>query len=501
MSANFYFGFIPAYPEIFLSIMASVLLLADLFFKSRNRQGTYYIAQATLIGVGVLCAIYAGIDKTWYGFANAFIADSFAYILKAVSCLAVFLTLVYSRQYLFDRHMISNHDNGGLGGSFYAIALFALIGMFVMISGNSLLTIYLGLELLSLSLYSLVALRRDHAASTEASMKYFILGALASGFLLYGMSMLYGATGSLTLPDILKAVSSGGINKTVLVFGVVFIVCGLAFKLSAAPFHMWAPDVYDGAPTPVTLMIAGAPKLAAFAIAYRLLVEGLIPLAVDWQAMLVLLSVASLALGNIIAIAQTNIKRMLAYSTISHMGFLLLGLLSGVVGGSLRAAADAYSASMFYAIIYVLTTVAAFGVLMLLARKNHEADQLADFKGLYVRAPWAAGVLTVVMFSLSGIPPTAGFYAKLLVLQATVSAGQIWLAVLAVLFSLVGAFYYLRVVKLMFMDAATDTSPIQASSGFKAALSINAILLLIIGFFPSSLMNVCLKAITQALAN
>lgn len=332
-------------------------------------------------------------------------------------------------------------------------------------------------------------------------MKYFILGALASGFLLYGMSMLYGATGSLDLTEVAKAAASGTVNKTVLVFGVVFLVSGLAFKLGVVPFHMWVPDVYQGAPTAVTLLLGGAPKLAAFAICIRLLVEGLLPLAVDWQQMLMVLAVLSMVIGNVTAIAQTNLKRMLAYSTISQMGFVLLGLLSGVVNGNVFAAANAYSSAMFYSITYVLTTLGTFGVILLLARAGFEAENLDDFKGLNQRSPWFALVMLLLMFSLAGIPPVMGFYAKLAVLQAVLGAGQVWLAVVAVLLSLIGAFYYLRVVKLMYFDEPVDNSVIVINKDMRVALSINGVAVLALGLMPGPLMAACATAIVKTLAS
>ena len=375
-----------------------------------------------------------------------------------------------------------------------------LLGQMIMISGNSFLIIYLGLELMSLSLYALVALRRDHPISTEAAMKYFVLGAMASGFLLYGMSLLYGASGSLNLTQVAAAVSSGTVNKMVLVLGVVFLMAGLAFKLGAAPFHMWAPDVYQGAPTSVTLLLGAAPKLAAFAICMRLLVGALGAMAADWQQMLIVMAVASMAVGNITAIAQTNIKRMLAYSTISQMGFMLLGLLSGVFEGSTpAAAANAYSASMFYAVTYVLTTLGSFAVIMLLSRSGFEAESLEDFKGLNQRSPWFAAIMMVLLLSLAGVPPMVGFFAKLTVLEAALAAGHLWLVIVAVLLSLVGAYYYLRIVKLMYFDAPTDLSPIVADRGMQITLSVNGIAVVLLGILPGTLMTACLQAISQAL--
>jgi NADH-quinone oxidoreductase subunit N len=388
------------------------------------------------------------------------------------------------------------------GGEIFSLSTFALLGMFVMISGNNFLVIYMGLELLTLASYALVALRRDDATSTEAAMKYFVLGSLASGFLLYGLSMMYGATGSLDITAVFRAINSGQIKHQVLVFGLVFVVAGLAFKLGVVPFHMWIPDVYQGAPTAVTLFIGGAPKLAAFAIIIRLLVEGMLPLALDWQQMLMVLSIGSLLIGNLAAIAQTNLKRMLAFSTISQMGFVLLGLMSGVVNGNVLSAANAYSSSMFYVITYVLTTLASFGVILLLARDGFESEEISDFAGLNERSPLYAAVMAICLFSLAGIPPMVGFYAKLSVLQALIASGQavhIGLAVFAVLMSLIGAFYYLRVVKVMYFDKPITASTVSAPFDVRAVLSINGALVLILGLVPGALMALCADAVVQML--
>ncbi|HZW12120.1 MAG TPA: NADH-quinone oxidoreductase subunit NuoN [Noviherbaspirillum sp.] len=487
---------VPAYPEIFLVIATSAILLIDMFLMDAKRHITYVLAMVTLAGCLAL-SVASFNDPTTYTFNNMFVSDSMSHLLKIFSYVAVGLTLVYSRQYATDRGMLG----GTLGGEFYVLALFSLAGQMVMISGNNFLVIYLGLELMSLSLYALVALRRGNSISTEAAMKYFVLGAMASGFLLYGISMLYGATGSLDLTEVAKATASGTVNKTVLVFGVVFVVAGLAFKLGAAPFHMWVPDVYQGAPTAVTLLLGGAPKLAAFAICIRLLVEGLFPLAIDWQQMITVLAVLSMAVGNITAIVQTNLKRMLAYSTIAQMGFMLLGLLSGVVDGNVSSAGNAYSSALFYAITYVLTTLGTFGVIMLLARSGFEAENIDDFKGLNQRSPWFAFVMLLLMFSLTGIPPAVGFYAKLAVLQAVLSTGQVWLAVVAVLLSLIGAFYYLRVVKVMYFDEPVDNSKIAATGDMRVALSVNGVAILALGILPGPLMTLCATAIVQTLGS
>jgi NADH-quinone oxidoreductase subunit N len=374
--------------------------------------------------------------------------------------------------------------------------------MFVMISGNNFLVLYLGLELLTLSSYAMVALRRDSAVASEAAMKYFVLGAMASGFLLYGLSMLYGATGSLDITTVFKAVASGQIKHQVLVLGLVFVVCGLAFKFGVVPFHMWIPDVYHGAPTAITLMIGGAPKLAAFAMTVRLLVEGLLPLAVDWQQMLMVLAISSLLIGNLAAVAQTNLKRMLAFSTIAQMGFVLIGLLSGVVNGNTAAAANAYSSAMFYVITYVLTTLATFGIILLLAREGFESEEISDLAGLNQRSPLYAGVMAACMFSLAGVPPLVGFYAKLSVLQALIASGQagaIGLAIFAVMMSLIGAFYYLRIVKVMYFDAPITATTVSASTDVRVVLSLNGALILILGILPGGLMALCAKAIVTTL--
>ncbi len=488
--------FFPALPEMFLLTGACVLLIADLFVKSERRGATFAMAQAILLGCASL-TVYVMVSsggELRYTFSDLFVADIMSHVLKLVAYIAVSASLVYSRQYLLDR--------GILRGEYFALLLFALLGMMVMMSANSFITVYLGLELLSLCLYSLVALNRDSAASTEAAMKYFILGALASGLLLYGMSMIYGATGTLEITDVAKKVgtlSASTSEHTFLVFGLVFMVCGTAFKLGVAPFHMWIPDVYHGAPTAVTLVIGTAPKLAAFAMAIRLLVNGLLDLAVDWQPMLAIMAVLSMAIGNIVAIAQTNLKRMLAYSTIAHMGFMLLGLLSGVVGGNWLNAGEAYAAAMFYTIVYVLMSLGAFGMLLFFSRKGFECENLDDLKGLNRRNPWYAFLMLVLMFSLAGVPPTAGFYAKFAVLYAAVAGGYLWLAVVAVILSLIGAFYYLRIVKLMYFDETraepNDAAVAPGPSEMGLLLSVNGLVLLVLGLFPQPLMSLCYVAI------
>jgi NADH-quinone oxidoreductase subunit N len=488
-------SWIAVYPEIVLLVMACVIAMTDLFVKNPRRTSTYVLTLLSLGVVALLNGLYAQGGQTIYAFGNMVVSDSMGNWLKCFATIAVMVTLVYGRPYAADRDMLR-------GGELFTLGMFSLLGMSVMISGNNFLVIYLGLELLTLSSYALVALRRDNATATEAAMKYFVLGAMASGFLLYGLSMMYGATGSLDVNAVFKAVASGQIKHQVLVFGLVFVVAGLAFKLGVVPFHMWIPDVYQGAPTAVTLLVAGAPKLAAFAIVIRLLVEGFLPLAFDWQQMLAVLAIASLLLGNLAAIAQTNLKRMLAYSTISQMGFVLLGLMAGVVNGNTLSAANAYSSAMFYMVTYVLTTLASFGVILLLAREGFESEEIADFAGLNQRSPLYAGVMAVCMFSLAGIPPMVGFYAKLSVLQALISSGQgvhIALAVFAVMMSLIGAFYYLRVVKVMYFDEPITATTVAAPLDVRAVLSVNGALVLFLGVVPGGLMSLCANAIVQML--
>ncbi len=488
-------SWITVYPEALLAVMACAIALIDLGVKSPKRTVTYVLTLITLGVVALLQAMYASGGSTAYGFGNMVVSDPMGNWLKCFATLAVMVTLVYGRPYAAARDMLR-------GGELFSLSMFALLGMFVMISGNNFLVLYMGLELLTLSSYALVALRRDNAVASEAAMKYFVLGAMASGFLLYGLSMMYGATGSLDINAAFKAINSGSVNHRVLVFGLVFVVAGLAFKLGVVPFHMWIPDVYQGAPTAVTLLIGGAPKLAAFAICIRLLVEGMLPLAPDWQQMLMVLSIGSLLIGNLAAIAQSNLKRMLAYSTISQMGFVLLGLMSGFVNGNTLSAANAYSSAMFYVITYVLTTLASFGVILLLSREGFESEEISDFAGLNQRSPLYAAVMAVCLLSLAGIPPMVGFYAKLSVLQALIASGQavhIGLAVFAVMMSLIGAFYYLRVVKVMYFDDPITAGQVHAPADVRTVLSINGALVLILGIVPSGLMTLCANAVQKML--
>lgn len=480
----------PAASELFLVAMAMVVLIADLLVKDSRRTIIFALTQLTLLGATII-QVTTMTGEVTYTFSNMFVDDLMADLLKVFLYMTVMLVLFYSRGYVLDRQAMAK-------GEFYLLALFATLGMMVMISANHFLTIYLGLELLSLSLYALVAMNRESVTSTEAAMKYFVLGALASGLLLYGMSMIYGGTGTLEITAIGERVASGAVNKTVLIFGLVFLVAGLAFKLGVVPFHMWIPDVYHGAPTAISLFISSAPKLAAFAIVIRLLVGGLITLSADWQNMLMILSVASMVIGNLAAIAQTNLKRMLAYSAISHMGFMLLGIVAGVVQGDARFAVNAYSSSMFYVVSYVLMTAGGFGMIMLLAKAGFESDNLEDFKGLNKRSPWFAGMMMIMMFSMAGIPFFIGFFAKFAVLQAVVVAGYMWLAIVAVLFSLIGAFYYLRVVKIMYFDEPSDPTPITAPMDMRILMSANGLAVALLGIFPDTLMLMCGFAILRS---
>ena len=482
---------IAAYPEFILGISIAIIMMVDLFLPKERKGVLVWLALIALALTGMMSCALLSSGARGYAFSNMFVADQMANLLKIGAYIAVAVTFIYSKRYLLERDLLT--------GEFVILSLFALLGIMVMISSNHLVLLYLGLELLSLSLYAMVALNRDSAVSTEAAIKYFVLGALASGLLLYGLSMVYGATGDLDINVIAKSIASGQAKKQMVLFGLVFIVAGLAFKLGVVPFHMWIPDVYHGAPTAMTLMIAAAPKLAGFAIAIRLLVNGLIGVAADWQSMLLIMAVLSMGLGNLAAIAQTNLKRMLAYSTISHMGFMLLGLLSGVVDGNRLNAVDAYSAALFYSITYVITTLASFGMILLMSRKGFEAENIDDFRGLNTRHPWFAWMTLLIMFSLAGIPPTVGFYAKFAVLQAAVAANLVWLAVVAVLFSLIGAFYYLRIVKVMFMEEPTDQSPIGADGGARALLSVNGLALLALGLAPGGLMALCAAAMKASI--
>jgi NADH-quinone oxidoreductase subunit N len=468
-----------ALPEIFVLTMACVILLADLFISEERRGLTHTLAVVTLIFAAILTGrLMMAPGEVMHAFADTFVRDRFGDVLKVFSYIILAGVFVYAKHYLRQFNLFK--------GEFYTLSLFALIGVMVMISASSMLTLYLGLELLALSTYALIALNRDSLPGSEAAMKYFILGSLASGILLYGMSLIFGATGSLQLGEISAALGAGVGDNMLLTFGLVFVVIGVAFKLGAVPFHMWVPDVYHGAPLAMTLFISSVPKLAGLALAIRLLDNGLIGLHGDWQGMLVVLAALSLIIGNIVALSQTNIKRLLAYSTIAHMGFMLLGILAGTPEG--------YAAAMFYAIVYAIMSAGAFAVVILLSNNGVEADQLDDFKGLAKRNPWHAFLMMMILFSLAGIPVFVGFFAKWQVIAAALSAGFTGLAVLAVITAVIGAFYYLRVVKLMYFDEPETPDRVPAPVDFRAVLTINGVAVLGLGIFSGGLISLCVSA-------
>jgi NADH-quinone oxidoreductase subunit N len=465
------------WPEIFLLTMACVVLVVDVYIDDERRNLSYSLSQLTLLVTAGLITL-AQADQRALAFNDMFVQDALGDTLKLFILAITFVVFVYSREYLRDRNIFK--------GEFYVLGLFGVLGMMIMVSSANLLLLYLGLELMSLCLYAMVAFNRDNGNASEAAMKYFVLGAIASGMLLYGMSILYGLSGSLAIADVANAVAaveSGSGAQLGLVFALVFIVVALAFKLGAVPFHMWIPDVYHGSPTVVTAYISSAPKIAGFAMVMRLLVEGLGGLHADWQMMLVILAVLSMAAGNIIAIAQTNIKRMLAYSTISHVGFILLGILAGT--------ADGYSSAMFYTLAYAIMSIGGFGIVLLMARAGFEAEELDDYKGLNQRSPWFAFMMLILMFSMAGVPPTLGFWAKLAVLSAVVDINMTWLAVVGVAFSIIGLFYYLRVIKLMYFDDAVEQQPLICGRDMQIALSTNSLAILLLGIYPAGLMSIC----------
>jgi len=475
-------NFIPAIPELFILSMACIILIADLYVSDEKRVVTYLLSLATLV-VAAMLTINLHATETIYTFNGTFIKDPMSDVLKLFIYLVTAVVFIYARGYLVDRNLFK--------GEFYVLGLFGVLGMMIMVSAHSFLTIYLGLELLSLSLYAMVALNRDSINASEAAMKYFVLGAIASGLLLYGMSLLYGVTGTLDIKVFADTLASKDLTNNsqnlVLILGTVMVISGMAFKLGAVPFHMWVPDIYHGAPTAVTLYIGSAPKMAAFAMIMRLLVDGLGDLHTQWQDILILMAILSMGIGNIIAIAQANIKRMLAYSTISHVGFIMLGILSG--------SKDGYSAAMFYAIVYAIMSAGGFGMVLLLSRAGFEAEKLDDYKGLNERSSWYAFMMLILMFSMAGVPPTIGFYAKLSVIQSIVNADLVWLAVLAVIFSIIGAFYYLRIIKLMYFDKAEDNTQITSTPDMRFILSLNSLAVLALGIYPTNLMAICNAAI------
>ncbi|MFC5743424.1 NADH-quinone oxidoreductase subunit NuoN [Dyella tabacisoli] len=467
-------------PELYLVVAACVLLLLDAFMTPARRGVLHWLSIGVLL-IAMYLVVAGQPEQTVTAFNGMFVRDRVAEILKVFALLSTALVFVYARPYLIDRKLYV--------GEFYTLTIFAVIGIMLLVSAGNLLTVYLGLELLTLSSYALVALNRDSSLSSEAAIKYFVLGALASGMLLYGMSMVYGATGTLDLVQ-LHTAAVHNTMPNLLLFGLIFMIVGIGFKLGAAPFHMWIPDVYQGSPTAVTIFIGSAPKLAAFGMAYRLLESGMgdPSIAHHWQQMLAVLAVLSLAIGNLVAIVQTNLKRVLAYSTISHMGYLLLGLAS--------ANSEGYAAAMFYAISYALMGTAAFGVILALARAGFECEEVDDLKGLNQRSPWLAFLMLLVMFSLAGVPPMFGFFAKLMVLQAAVNAGMLWLAIVGAVFAIIGLYYYLRVVKVMYFDKpveGTEHKP-QADVSLRFVLSLNAFALLVMGFCWGPLLEWCKSA-------
>ena len=470
--------FVPVVPEMVLASLACLVLVVDVYLPERYRLFSYQLAQAGLVLTGVLVvALFP--DSPQITFADTFVSDKMSAVLKLFILVLSFGAFLYSKAYLRDRQLFR--------GEYYVLGMTAVTGMMVLVSAHSLLTVYLGLELLSLSLYALVAMHRDSVFASEAAMKYFVLGALASGILLYGMSMLYGVTGTVDLAVLAEAVESRTDQNIVLVLGLVFVMVGVSFKLGAVPFHMWVPDVYQGAPTPVTLFIATAPKLAAFAMLMRLLVDGLPGLQTEWNQILMLLAVLSIGVGNVVAISQTNLKRMFAYSAIAHVGFLFLGIIAGTQSG--------YAAAMFYVIVYSLMAAGGFGMIILLSRAGFEAERLDDFKGLNDRSWWYAAMMLILMLSMAGVPPFAGFWAKWAVLREVIASGAVWLAALAVFFAVIGLFYYLRVVRLVYFEPAEDTSPIEPDTDFGITLSANALSILILGIYPTALMGLCIAAL------
>jgi NADH-quinone oxidoreductase subunit N len=461
-------------PELIILITACTVLITDLFLREDQKGLNHGLTVVGLLfALGAVGLVGGGQDTT--AFDGAFIRDAMGDLLKGAVLVVTLLAFLYSSAYLRNRDLWV--------GEYYVLMLFALLGIMIMISANGFLTMYLGLELLALCLYALVAFDRDSKLGAEAAMKYFVLGALGSGMLLYGISMLYGATGGLSFSAVSELVSTEGVENKILVFGLVFVIIGIAFKFGAVPFHMWMPDVYQGAPAPVVLFLSSAPKIAAFAMAARILIDALSGLQGDWSEILIIMSVLSMGIGNLVAIAQTNIKRMLAYSTISHVGFIFLGLLAGTPEG--------YSAAMFYAVVYALMAAGAFGVLVMISHKGFEAENLDDLKGLGDRDPWLAAMMTLVMFSMAGVPPMVGFMAKLLVLEAVIDIGLVWLALVAVAFSIIGAFYYLRVVKMIYFDKAEVMAPVDASGGARLAATANGLAMLVLGMFPAALLALC----------
>ncbi|MDC1109578.1 NADH-quinone oxidoreductase subunit NuoN [Methylophilaceae bacterium] len=469
-------------PEIFIAIMAMFILLVGLFIDDKNKHISYGLSQFTLLCAGLITASI-GFSQPQFAFNDMFIFDSLALFLKMMSYITLSIVFIYSKKYLFDKNL--------LNGEYLSLSFFALLGVMLMISSKNLLLMYMGLELLSLSLYALIALNRDDKKSNEAAIKYFVLGALASGLLLYGMSMLYGFSGSLDLYTIGNVIQTQNINSEILVFGLVFIVVGIAFKLGAVPFQMWVPDVYEGSVTPITMMISTIPKFAAVAMLIRFLFQGLESLIVDWQQMLLIMAILSMVIGNITAIAQKKIKRMLAYSTISHIGFVLLGFYVGTISG--------VQASIFYLSTYIIMTLAVFGLVILLSSSTKSIELIDDLKGLSQTHPWEAFLMMIVMFSLAGIPPTIGFYAKFSILQVVVDKEVVWPAIVAVISALIGMYYYLRIIRYMYFEKPSKKINIKTHVPMLSILTINAGGLLVLGIFPKTLMSISALAVGGSL--
>jgi len=463
-----------AAPEIFLTVAICVVLIVDVFLRDEQRRITYYLSMLALIGAAIVSAVF-GVEAAATTFGGSYVADPAGNALKLFAYLVVALVFLYSRDFL--------EQNGLFKGEFFVLGLFGLLGLMIMVSGNNLLVLYLGLELQALSLYALIAFNRDSARSAESAMKYFVLGSIASGMLLYGISLLYGITGTIELGPLAQALAEPGALTVPAILALVFIVVGVAFKFGAVPFHMWIPDVYEGAPTPIALYVGSAPKIASFALMWRVLVEGMGPLHVNWQDMLIVLCVLSLVIGNLLAIAQTNFKRMLGYSTIAHVGFILMGFIAGDESG--------VASAMYYTLVYVLMATAAFGMIIVLSRRGFEAEKLDDFKGLNQRSPWFALIMALIMFSMTGVPPLVGFWAKLYVLDSVINAGFVWLAALGVVFAVIGAFYYLRIVWYMYFAEPADETALVAAPDMRYVISANGLALLVLGVFPGQLLNLC----------
>ncbi|MFL6617639.1 MAG: NADH-quinone oxidoreductase subunit NuoN [Povalibacter sp.] len=464
--------------EIFMIAAICVILLIDVFLSDRSRWITYALSLLSLVGAAVV-TLQNSVSTRVSALDGTFVADPMGDVLKLFAYGTVAVTFMYSREYLRRRDLFK--------GEYFILGLVALLGVMVMTSAGSLVTVYIGVELLSLALYAMVAFDRDSGIAAEAAMKYFVLGAISSGALLYGFSIIYGMTGTLQLDELALAIREVGPDRVGLVFGLAFVIAGVAFKFGAVPFHMWVPDVYHGAPTPVTLFVSTAPKIASYILAIRVLAEGLDAMVASWQGMLIALAVLSMIIGNVVAIAQTNLKRMLAYSAISHVGFILLGILAGTSAG--------YRASLFYTMAYVIMTIGSFGMILLLSREGFEADQIDDFKGLNRKSPWFAAVMMMLMFSTAGVPPFIGFWAKLAVLGAVIDINLSWLAAVAVLLSVVGAFYYLRVIKVMYFDEPADAVVVDAGGTLRALLTANGLAVLVLGIFPGALIELCARVL------